>query len=102
MLVVPEYNHGYLGELKILIDSAYQEYKGKPIGICGVSSGALGGARVIEQMRQVVVGVRAIPAANAAYFSFIEQLFDENGKLTEGKFLKLTDELVDEVVSYLV
>src|SRR3990167_9375115 len=31
IIVMPEYNHGYPGELKILLDSLYQEYMYKPV-----------------------------------------------------------------------
>src|SRR3990167_5465126 len=53
IIVVPEYNHGYPGELKLLLDNFYDEYARKPVGLCGVSKGALGGARVVEQLRLV-------------------------------------------------
>jgi len=33
LIVTPEYNHGYSAPLKFLIDSAYQEWQAKPVGI---------------------------------------------------------------------
>ena len=38
ILVVPEYDHGYPGELKMLLDMLYKEYNRKPIGIQGCSN----------------------------------------------------------------
>ncbi len=37
VLVIPEYNHGYPGELKLLLDSLYEEYKGLSVAMVGVS-----------------------------------------------------------------
>ena len=38
-IVTPEYNHGYPGSLKRLLDSALKEYIHKPASIAGVSNG---------------------------------------------------------------
>ena len=69
LIVSPEYNHGYPGELKMLLDSAYAEYQHKPVGIIGVSNGPIGGARMMEQLRQVAIAFQMIPAKNAVYFA---------------------------------
>jgi len=49
IIVSPEYNHGYPGELKMMLDMLFWAYAKKPVGICGVSSGPWGGARVVER-----------------------------------------------------
>ncbi|MCA9353369.1 NAD(P)H-dependent oxidoreductase [Candidatus Nomurabacteria bacterium] len=55
IVVTPEYNHGYPGELKMLIDAgAVPNYSGKKWLFCGVSSGTVGGARGIEGLKLVV------------------------------------------------
>jgi len=51
IFVCPEYNHSYPGELKILIDSLYDEYKGKIAGIVSVSMGQFAGVRVTEALK---------------------------------------------------
>jgi NAD(P)H-dependent FMN reductase len=43
IVVSPEYNHGYPGELKMMLDMLYDEYFHKPVGFCGVSIGIFGG-----------------------------------------------------------
>ena len=53
ILVVPEYNHGYPGLLKHALDMNLKEYIHKAVGICGVSAGPFGGARVIENLLPV-------------------------------------------------
>jgi NAD(P)H-dependent FMN reductase len=35
VIVVPEYNHGYPGILKHLLDTNLKEYIHKPVGLCG-------------------------------------------------------------------
>src|SRR5262252_4279067 len=43
ILVVPEYNHGYPGILKHVLDTNLKEYIHKAVGIVGVSAGPFGG-----------------------------------------------------------
>ena len=50
VIVAPEYNHGYPGLLKHVLDTNLKEYIHKAVGICGVSAGGFGGTRVIENL----------------------------------------------------
>ncbi|HLF85106.1 MAG TPA: NAD(P)H-dependent oxidoreductase, partial [Blastocatellia bacterium] len=50
IIIAPEYNHGYPGMLKHVLDSNLKEYIHKAVGICGVSAGPFGGTRVVENM----------------------------------------------------
>jgi NAD(P)H-dependent FMN reductase len=88
VIVSPEYNHGYPGELKMALDLLYQQYAGKPLGICGVSSGPLGGARMVEQLRLVAVELRMINIREALYFAVVKDLFDGNGKIRDAEAWK--------------
>ena len=54
VIISPEYNHGYSGLLKHVLDSCLKEYIHKAVGIVGVSAGPFGGARVIENMLPVM------------------------------------------------
>jgi NAD(P)H-dependent FMN reductase len=81
IIVSPEYNHGYPGELKMMLDMLYQQYARKPVGFCAVSAGGLGGSRVVEQLRQVVVELHMVSIREALYFPVVQDLFDEGGKL---------------------
>jgi NAD(P)H-dependent FMN reductase len=56
-----EYNHSYPGELKMLLDMLFSQYAHKPVGICGVSSGAWGGTRMVEQLRLVCLAFHLGP-----------------------------------------
>ena len=54
VLVVPEYNHGYPGLLKHALDTNLKEYIHKAVGVCGVSAGGFGGARMIQNLLPVL------------------------------------------------
>ena len=88
LFVVPEYNHGYPGELKILLDQEYELYKGKPVIIAGVSSGRIGGARVVDHIQSVLstLGYIYIPAP--LLFPEVESLFDADGHILESTYEK--------------
>ncbi len=65
IMVTPEYNHGYPAVLKNAIDYIYPEWADKPVGF--LSYGNAGGARVIEQLRQVVVELQMLPIRSAIH-----------------------------------
>jgi NAD(P)H-dependent FMN reductase len=100
IIVSPEYNHGYPGELKMLLDMLYSQFVHKPVGICGVSSGAWGGTRMVEQLRQVCLAFHMVPTGQAVHFPKIQELFDESGTL-KGKFQHdQAKKLLDELTMY--
>lgn len=86
IIVSPEYNHGYPGELKIFLDNFYQEYFYKPLAICGVSAGNLGGARMAEQLRLVAIEMHMIPIREAVYFSSVKNLFDGENDIKDSSY----------------
>ncbi|MFQ6611183.1 MAG: NADPH-dependent FMN reductase, partial [Fidelibacterota bacterium] len=81
IIVSPEYNNCYPGELKIMLDEIYEEYSRKPVGMCGVSSGSLGGARMIEILRTTAIALQMTPINKTLYFSNVNNLFDEDGTM---------------------
>jgi NAD(P)H-dependent FMN reductase len=83
IIVTPEYNHGYPGELKMMLDMLYDEYAKKPVGFCGVSAGGLGGARVVEQLRQVVAELHMVGIREALYFPAVQDIFDVSGDIKD-------------------
>ncbi len=97
LIVTPEYNHGYPGELKILLDSLRSECARKPVALCGVSKGVYGGARVVENLLPVLIDLAMNPIRTAVYFTNARELFDEHGAIKdlsyEAKLKKLFDEL---------
>src|SRR2546430_2801932 len=65
VVVSPEYNHGYSGLLKHVLDSCLKEYIHKAVGIVGVSAGPVGGTRGIQNLLPVmrVIGLGTISSA---------------------------------------
>src|SRR5688572_27693303 len=63
IIISPEYNHGYPAVLKNALDSIYIEWNTKPVGF--VSYGSVGGARAVEQLRQVAVELKMVPIQSA-------------------------------------
>ena len=100
IIVSPEYNHGYPGELKMTLDMLYEQYTRKPVGICGVSAGGLGGARAVEQLRLVAVERRMVPIREALYFPNAYTLFDEKGGIKDESYRKRVKTFLDELVWY--
>jgi NAD(P)H-dependent FMN reductase len=83
ILVVPEYNRGYPGMLKHVLDSNLKEYVHKAVGICGVSAGGFGGTRVIENLLPVMRELGLVTIFWDGNFSFAQQLFDEAGNIKD-------------------
>jgi NAD(P)H-dependent FMN reductase len=101
IIVSPEYNHGYPGELKMMLDMLYKEYTAKPVGFCGVSAGGLGGARVVEQLRLVAVEFHMLPIREALYFSMVQNLFAADGTINDQSYHKRAQVFLDELVGYV-
>lgn len=100
IIVSPEYNHGYPGELKMMLDMLYQQYFNKPVGMCGVSAGPVGGARAVEQLRQVCVELHMVPIREALYFPFVQNLFDAGGKIKDNTYYDRVKKFLGELLWY--
>lgn len=100
IIVSPEYNHGYPGELKMTLDMLYKEYARKPVAICGVSIGGLGGARMVEQLRLVAIELHMVPIREAVYFSNVSQIFDEGGKIKDLSYTQRVNTMLKELAWY--
>lgn len=59
IITAAEYNRGYTAVLKNALDSIFPEWNDKAVGFIGY--GSVGGARAIEQLRQVVVELKMVP-----------------------------------------
>lgn len=82
VVVTPEYNHGYPGYLKIAIDTAVEEWAGKPLAF--VSYGGLaGGARSVEQLRPVFAELQVVTVREAILFPGVWERFDASGALVD-------------------
>lgn len=82
-IVIPEYNHGYPGSLKMLLDNDLGNYTHKPVALAGVSSGAIGGARAIENILPVLRTLGMVACNTDVHFPFSEELFNPDGTLAD-------------------
>lgn len=103
VIVSPEYNHSFPGELKLLLDQAEKEYQGKPVGICSVSAGGFGGIRLIQALLPVFHTLELKPLKTTLSISNVQKIFSE-GKLMdtsyEEKAKKFLEALTEEVWQY--
>src|SRR5258708_34790991 len=80
ILITPEYNHGYPGLLKHALDMNLKEYIHKAVGICGVSAGPFGGARVVEALLPVLRELGLVTIFNDVNFWKGAKIFGADGK----------------------
>jgi NAD(P)H-dependent FMN reductase len=97
VIVAPEYNNGYPGELKMFMDQALKEYNKKPVAICGVSSGPFGGVRMVQMLRVISIKWGMVPLSKVAYFPNVENLFNENGLINDKSFDNIVNEMLQEL-----
>jgi NAD(P)H-dependent FMN reductase len=98
ILVAPEYNHGYPGILKHLLDSNLKEYIHKAVGICGVSAGPFGGTRVIQNLLPVLRELGLVCVFWDGNFSTVQKTFDDSGKLLEQAHVRRLDKFLKELI----
>src|SRR5205085_3334679 len=98
ILVVPAYNHGYPGLWTHALDMNLKEYIHKAVGICGVSAGQFGGARVIENLLPVMRELGLVTIFNDVNFGSVGRLFDEHGMLLDEKFVRRVDTFLNELI----
>jgi NAD(P)H-dependent FMN reductase len=98
VLVVPEYNHGYPGMLKHVLDSNLKEYIHKAAGICGVSAGGFGGTRMIQNLLPVLRELGLVTIFWDGNFSGAQKLFDAEGKLLDQSYVSRIDKFLGELI----
>jgi len=99
VIVLPEYNHGYPGLLKHALDTNLKEYIHKPVGLCGVSAGAFGGTRAIENLLPVLRELGLVTIFWDLNFSKVGGIFDlATGALLEPAHGKRFEKFAQELV----
>lgn len=99
VIVAPEYNHGYPGMLKHALDTNLKEYIHKAVGVCGVSAGSFGGARVIENLLPVLRELGLVAIFNDGNFSQTQKIFDAaTGALLDETYIKRTAKFLAELI----
>src|SRR2546428_4123272 len=99
ILVVPEYNHSFPGLLKHVLDTNLKEYIHKAVGVCGVSAGPFGGARMIQSLLPVLRELGLVTIFSDVYFGTAGKLFDPaTGRMTDPAYGGRVERVLSDLV----
>jgi NAD(P)H-dependent FMN reductase len=84
IIITPEYNHGTSAVLKNALDWLYYEWSKKPVAFISYASGAAGGIRGVEQLRQNVIELQMAPMREAVHIANVLDYLDEDGHILQG------------------
>ena len=98
VIVTPEYNHGYPGSLKAVLDLLLPEYIHKSVAFVGVSAGVWGGTRVIEAMVPMCRELGLAVTFSDLNFPRVQKTFDDEGRLLDQAFEQRAKDFLDELV----
>lgn len=98
VVVSPEYNHGYPGALKSVLDLLLKEYIHKSVAFVGVSAGPWGGTRVIEAMVPMVRELGLSVTFTDLNFPVVQNKFDQDGVLLDKAYERRAQDFLDELV----
>lgn len=96
IVVTPEYNHGYSAVLKNALDVVYFEWNRKPMAF--VAYGSVGGARAVEQLRQVAVELQMAPTRHAVHIPEFWTRTDEKGNLKTDGLDTSKDKMIEDLL----
>ncbi len=98
VIISPEYNHGYSGLLKHVLDSCLKEYIHKAVGIVGVSAGPFGGTRSIENLLPVMRELGLVTIFWDVNFSTVQNAFAKDGRLLDESYIRRIDKFLKELI----
>jgi NAD(P)H-dependent FMN reductase len=98
IIVTPEYNHGYPGTLKAVLDLLLREYVHKAVGFVAVSAQVWGGTRVIEAMVTMVRELGLAVTFTDLNFPRVQDKFDAAGNLLDDAYLARANAFLEELV----
>jgi NAD(P)H-dependent FMN reductase len=97
VIVTPEYNHGYPGQLKNAFDHVHVGWWYKPVAFVSYGGNA-GGARAVEQLRNVAVEVRMVPVRGEVNLRLIGLQADDAGRPTDPYYVKQANAMIDQLL----
>ncbi|MEP6847460.1 MAG: NAD(P)H-dependent oxidoreductase [Acidobacteriota bacterium] len=98
VIVTPEYNHGYPGTLKTVLDLLLKEYIHKAVAFVGVSAGPWGGTRVVEACVPMARELGLAVTFSDLNFPNIKNKFDDDGNLLDDSYETRVKGFLDELV----
>jgi NAD(P)H-dependent FMN reductase len=97
VIIAPEYNHGYSAVLKNSLDYLSTQLNNKPAIFVSYSTGPIGGARAVEQLRQVVANLKLI-VTGAIHIGKAQEVLSEHGDLLSGHYNEMLDKQLESVI----
>jgi NAD(P)H-dependent FMN reductase len=97
LFVVPEYNRGYPGEFKLLLDALHDEYHHKPALVCGVSNGRFGGVRVAEHLKPVMLDLGMVLLSKSLAVFHAPTFFEAVRAVDREDFVKALQRSLEEL-----
>jgi chromate reductase len=107
LLVTPEYNHGVPGALKNAVDwlsrpGGDTTLRGVPMAVMGASTGYYGSIRAQLAWRQMWYFFKCPVFSDAEItLAFAAKAFDENGTLTEPRYVEALDHYLEALAKWL-
>lgn len=98
VFVTPEYNHGPSGALKNAIDFLYKEWNNKAAGFIGY--GSAGGARAVEQLRQIMGEIMVADVRSAVALSLFTDFENFTTFKPAAHHEKSVNGMLDQVVAW--
>ena len=97
LVVTPEYNHGYPGQLKDALDALYGPWNHKAVAFVSYG-GFAAGSRAVEQLRLVAIELRMAPARDEVNVKLPGYAADEQGRPTDPLYGKKATAAIDDLL----
>ncbi len=97
VLVTPEYNHSFPGQLKNALDHVQQGWWYKPVGFVSYG-GPAGGARAVGQLRGVAAELRMVTVRGEVTLSLVNLQRDDAGRPTDPMHGKRAAAMIDQLL----
>jgi NAD(P)H-dependent FMN reductase len=97
VIVTPEYNHGYPGQLKNALDAVYGPWNHKAITFVSYG-GFAAGARATEQLRLVAIELRMVPVRDEVNVKLAGYAADEQGRPADPAYARKAKAAVDDLL----
>ncbi len=102
--LIPEYNGGFPGALKLFIDACsvrqYEAtFKGKKAALVGIATGRAGNLRGMDQLTGVLNHVGTIVLPNKLPISRIYSLMNKEGEIIDAPTLKVMQKQIEELLA---
>jgi NAD(P)H-dependent FMN reductase len=97
VIVTPEYNHSFPGQLKNALDAVYAPWNHKPVTFVSYG-GFAAGARAAEQLRLVAVELRMVPVRDEVNVKLAGYAADERGYPADPAYVKKGKAAIDDLL----